>query len=391
MPCVVRELGVTPSEYYDLPSTDDYLDLSQRGLDNEREGSIPREGRSGLCESGVERWRWEDTGSCQGGMPPIEELLALAGEESLLRDGFPPVNTPASHIGQFTQRLIDDALGTQLSWLQKDPPETGEELRLLPGMSGVETQSGVEDGEVNGQGHFLAKKYGFIQTRVDELLKPHGDGSARVTHGLAEKPVGLPPLSLVDQYLIALQIEYLGGPLDKVLELKARGRPISLKRTAQNAKLDKGLASRILSPENHNTRQPERILRGAAGGVAGGSEAMTDTPRKKRKDNWRARGCVIASVTDSSMQSQQFSQASITIPETPIGHLQSLNSSPPGPKYPSTAELAGVFFRATEEREEKQSTFQEELLAEMRKQTTAVQEMVRIVKELYDGRSASRA
>ena len=118
---------------------------------------------------------------------------------------------------------------------------------------------------------------------------------------------------------------------------------------------------------------------------------MTDTPRKKLKDNWRARGCVIASVTDSSMQSQQFSQASITIPETPIGHLQSLNSSPPGPKYPSTAELAGVFFRATEEREEKQSTFQEELLAEMRKQTTAVQEMVRIVKELYDGRSASRA
>jgi len=72
-------------------------------------------------------------------MPPIEELLALAGEESLLQDGFPPVNTPASHIGQFTQRLIDDALGTQLSWLQKDPPETGEELRLLPGMSRVET------------------------------------------------------------------------------------------------------------------------------------------------------------------------------------------------------------------------------------------------------------
>jgi len=245
MPCVVRELGVTPSEYYDLPSTDDYLDLSQRGLDNEREGSIPREGRSGLCESGVERWRWEDTGSCQGGMPPIEELLALAGEESLLRDGFPPVNTPASHIGQFTQRLIDDALGTQLSWLQKDPPETGEELRLLPGMSGVETQSGVEDGEVNGQGHFLAKKYGFIQTRVDELLKLHGDGSGRVTHGLAEKLVGLSPLSLVDRYLIALQIEYLGGPLDKVLELNG-GRPISLKRTALNAKLDKGLASQIL-------------------------------------------------------------------------------------------------------------------------------------------------
>ena len=89
-------------------------------------------------------------------------------------------------------------MGIQLSWLQKDPPETGEELRLHPGMSGVETQPGVEDGEVNGQGHFLAKKYGFIQTRVDEFLKPHGDGSARVTYGLAEKPVGLPPLSLVD-------------------------------------------------------------------------------------------------------------------------------------------------------------------------------------------------
>ena len=391
MRSVVCELGIMPSEYYDLPSTDDCLDLSQCGLDNEREGSIPRKGRSGLCESGVECWCWEDTGSCQGGMPPIEELLALAREESLLRDGFPPVNTPASHIGQFTQWLIDDALGTQLSWLQKDPPETGEELRLLSGMSGVETQSGVDDGEVNSQGHFLAKKYGFIQTRVDELLKPHGDGSVRVTHGLAEQLVGLPPLSLVDRYLIALQIEYLGGPLDKVLELKARGRPISLKRTAENAKLDKGLASRILSPENHNTRQPECILWGAAGRIAGGSEAMTDTPRKKQKDNWRAWSCVFASVTDSSIQSQQFSQASITIPETPIGHLQSLNCSPLGPKYPYTTELAGVFFRATEEWEEKQSTFQEELLAEMRKKTTAVQEMVQIVKELYDGRSASRA
>jgi len=87
MPGVVRELGVMPSEYYDLPSTDDCLDLRQHGLDNEREGSILCEGRSGLCESGVECWRWEDTGSCQGGMPPIEELLTLAGEESLLRDG----------------------------------------------------------------------------------------------------------------------------------------------------------------------------------------------------------------------------------------------------------------------------------------------------------------
>jgi len=67
MRSVVRELGIMPSEYYDLPSTDDCLDLSQRGLDNEREGSIPRKGRSGLCESGVERWCWEDTGSCQGG------------------------------------------------------------------------------------------------------------------------------------------------------------------------------------------------------------------------------------------------------------------------------------------------------------------------------------
>jgi len=84
---------------------------------------------------------------------------------------------------------------------------------------------------VSGQRHFLAKKDGFIQTRVDELLKPHGDSSVRVTHGLAEKPVGLPPLSLVDRYLIAIQIEYLGGPRDKVLELKARGHPISLKRT----------------------------------------------------------------------------------------------------------------------------------------------------------------
>ena len=187
---------------------------------------------------------------------------------------------------------------------------------------------------MNGQGHFLAKKYGFIQTRVDEFLKPHGDGSVLVTHGLVEKPVGLPPLSLVDRYLIALQIEYLGRPLDKVLELKARSRPISLKRTAQNAKLDKGLASQILSPENHNTRQPERILRRAMGGIAGSLEAMMDTPRKKWKDNWRAQDCVIASMTHSSMQSQQFSQASITIPETLIGHLQSLNYSPPGRSTP---------------------------------------------------------
>jgi hypothetical protein len=67
--------------------------------------------------------------------------------------------------------------------------------------------------------------------------------------------------------------------------------------------------------------------------------------------------------------------------------LQSLGSSPPGPKHLSTAELAGVSFRATDEWEEKQSRFQEELLAEMRKQTTAVEEMVRVVKELYNGRS----
>jgi hypothetical protein len=67
--------------------------------------------------------------------------------------------------------------------------------------------------------------------------------------------------------------------------------------------------------------------------------------------------------------------------------LQSLGSSPPGPKHLSAAELAGVSFHATDEWEEKQSRFQEELLAEIRKQTTAVEEMVRVVKELYNGRS----
>jgi len=126
MPRVVRELGVTPSEYYNLPSTDDCLDLSQRGIENEMNGSVPREGRSGLRESGVEDpLRWEDTGLCQWDMPPLEELLARTGEESLLRDGFPPPATPPPHVGQFIQRLIDDTLGTQLSWLQQGPPETG--------------------------------------------------------------------------------------------------------------------------------------------------------------------------------------------------------------------------------------------------------------------------
>jgi len=83
-----------------------------------------------------------------------------------------------------------------------------------------------------------------LSRRVDELLKPHiGDDSAQVSCELAEKPVGLPLLSLLDQYLTALQIEYLGGPLDKVLKLKARGHSILLKRTVLNTKLDKGLAS----------------------------------------------------------------------------------------------------------------------------------------------------
>jgi len=160
----------------------------------------------------------------------------------------------------------------------------------------------------------------------------------------------------------------------------ARGRSTSLKRTAEDADLDKGLASRILSLENHNTRQPERIRQDFTNNVTGSSEAMTDTPRRKQKDNWWARawaplaaqGCVLASVTDSSMQPQLSSQTSNTIAETPIGYLQSLNSSPPGSKHLTTAELAGVFFHATEEREEKQSRFPEELLAEMRKQTTVV-------------------
>jgi hypothetical protein len=77
-------------------------------------------------------------------MLPIKESLALTAEDSLLCDGLPPGHTPPSHIGQFTQRLIDDALGTQHSWLQKDPLETEvEELRQFAGMSGVEVQGEV--------------------------------------------------------------------------------------------------------------------------------------------------------------------------------------------------------------------------------------------------------
>lgn len=88
MTCIVRGLGVTSSEYYGLPSTSDCLDLSQRGLDNEGEGSVQDEGRSGLRESGVEEpLRQRDTGSCQWDMPPLEELLTCTGEGSLLRDG----------------------------------------------------------------------------------------------------------------------------------------------------------------------------------------------------------------------------------------------------------------------------------------------------------------
>lgn len=346
MPCVVRELGVTTSEYYGLPSTDDCLDLSQPGLDNEEEGP------------------GEDQTVDFSEFTSVKEKASLTECRALCMTVADPAFNPwGSQYGKSKE-----------AW-----------ERVLS--------------EVNGQGHFLGKKYGFIQTRVNELLKLHtGDGSARVTHGLTEKSVGLPPpspLSLVDRYLTALQIEYLGGPLDKILELKAHGRPTSLKRTAQDADLDKGLTPRILSPENHNTRQPERIIQDITNNVTGSSEAMTDTPRKKQKNNWRARawarraaqGCAPASVTDSSMQSQLSSQTSNSIAGTPMRHLQSLGSSPPGPKHLSTAELAGVSFRATDEWEEKQSRFQEELLAEMRKQTTAVEEMVRVVKELYNGRS----
>jgi len=65
-----------PSEYYNLPSTDNCLDLSQHGIENEGKGFVPCEGWSGLCESGVEeRLRHEDTGLCQLNMPPLEELL----------------------------------------------------------------------------------------------------------------------------------------------------------------------------------------------------------------------------------------------------------------------------------------------------------------------------
>jgi hypothetical protein len=136
------------------------------------------------------------------------------------------------------------------------------------------------------------------------------------------------------------------------------------------------------------------MLQDSTNNVTGSSGAMMDTPRKKQKNNRRAtgwaqraaQGCVPASVTDSSIQSELSTQTSNTIVGAPIEHLQSFTSSPPGPKHRSTAELAGVF-RATEEREEKQSRFQEELLAEMRKQTTAVEEMVRVVKELYSGGS----
>jgi len=175
----------------------------------------------------------------------------------------------------------------------------------------------------------------------------------------------------------------------------ACGLSKSLKRTAEDTDLDKGLASRILSLQNHNFWQPERIPQDFTNNVTGSLEAMTDTLQKKQKDNWWARvwaplaaqGCVLAYVTDSSMQSQLSSQTSNTIAETPIGYLQSLNSSPPGSKHLCTTELAGVFFHTTEEREVKQSRFQEELLAEMWKQTTAVEEMVWVVKELYNGRS----
>jgi len=143
--------------------------------------------------------------------------------------------------------------------------------------------------------------------------------------------VGLPPqspLSLIDRYLIALQIEYLGSP-----------------------------------------------------------------PRKKQKNNSRAtaqvwarhiaQGYVPPSVADYGMQSSLPSQASNIIAGTSNEQPRSLNSSPPGPKYLSTTELAGTPSRATEERDEKQTRFQEELLAEMRKQTAVVEEMVQVVKELY--------
>jgi hypothetical protein len=334
----VYELGGTPSEYYDLPSTDDFLDdLSQRGIKNEGEGSVPHKERSGIRESGEVLLCGEDTALCQRDIPPTIELLALTAEDSLLCDGLPSGNTPPSHIGQFTQSLMDNALGTQFSWLQKDPPETDEgELRQFAGMSGYEMQAEV---------------------------------------GLSPQS----PLSLVEQYLIALQIEYMGSPLDKILEFKAHGHPISLKRTTQDADLDKGLAECIVQDITKND--------------TGNSEAMTDTPRKKQKNNCRATARVLAqhraqsyvppSVTDYGMQSSLSSQASNVIPGTSNERFQSCDSSPPGPKYISTAELPENFFHAAEERDKKQSVFQEELLAEIWKQTAAVEEMVQVVKELY--------
>ena len=94
-------------------------------------------------------------------------------------------------------------------------------------------------------------------------------------------------------------------------------------------------------------------------------------------------------MTDYEIQSPLPSQASDIIVGTPTEQSQSFNSSPPGPKHLSAAELAGIFFRATEERDEKQRRFQEESLAEMRKQTAMIEEMVQVVKELFNGRSAS--
>jgi hypothetical protein len=88
------------------------------------------------------------------------------------------------------------------------------------------------------------------------------------------------------------------------------------------------------------------------------------------------------------MQSSPPPQASNIIAGESVEQSKSFSSSPPRPKHLSTNELAEIFFRATEERDEKLTRFQEELLAEMRKQTAAVEEIVQVVKGLYNGRSA---
>jgi hypothetical protein len=182
----------------------------------------------------------------------------------------------------------------------------------------------------------------------------------------------------------------LGGPLDRLLELKARGRPVNAKRTAQEADLEKGLAQRKLALANFTAERAERVLQDITNSVptTGDAEGSVSASRVKKKSMAQARkradrteeDFVPALQTDTA--EELSSQASSFISSSTIPQARSLRSSPPPLRGVSTQDLAGVFLRSTTPREDKRNAVQEELLVQMRRQAEALEELVDVVKDI---------